>query len=415
MPLISQIKILKEPVAILLMGIFIVNLGSFLVIPYIAIYITHTLNFSVVFASYFLTINLLCQRSLAVGGGIMTDRIGAKITIIGGLCLRVIAYLLLALSHNELILISSAVFMGLGSALYSPASKTLILKLSPEKNRSLLLSIRSVAMNAGVALGPLIGICVFSYNPEYVFIICVLSYLVSLFAVTYFVPDKREEVRVHSKIYFGNLKFLVSNNIQKLAIVMIVFMAAYMQIELAIPLYIKAIAGNVGVGLFFTLNAILCISLSIPIVNYMCRFSKDFNIFLSVLLIGLSFVICGLGTATLLLIVAAVIFTVSEIIFFPNFDLKLYSNISRDISGFGFGISDLAASIGGALGILFGGHIFNLIQNHYHVGSYYWLGTGLILIIFSLVYIRSNSDSEIEIIKPVLLPNKIQFLKITNN
>ena len=94
--MLSGFRKLKSGAGTLLTGILIMSLGSYLVIPILAVYLKQSLGFTASEVALALTVKLWAQEGLALLGGVCTDRWGVRRTMVVGLCLRAAAFLGLA-------------------------------------------------------------------------------------------------------------------------------------------------------------------------------------------------------------------------------------------------------------------------------------------------------------------------------
>ncbi|EOA4335624.1 MFS transporter [Klebsiella aerogenes] len=99
-----------------LLSLFIFSLGSFIINPYYAIYVSDNLGYGVAFAGVLVSIKVISQRVFALFGGSMADIFPAvyvALAVVGG---RALSFALLALNANHEILLVSAVMNGIGGA-----------------------------------------------------------------------------------------------------------------------------------------------------------------------------------------------------------------------------------------------------------------------------------------------------------
>ncbi|MGR7007611.1 MFS transporter [Klebsiella aerogenes] len=97
-----------------LLSLFIFSLGSFIINPYYAIYVSDNLGYGVAFAGVLVSIKVISQRVFALFGGSMADIFPAVYAALAGV--RALSFALLALNANHEILLVSAVMNGIGGA-----------------------------------------------------------------------------------------------------------------------------------------------------------------------------------------------------------------------------------------------------------------------------------------------------------
>ncbi|EOU9590046.1 MFS transporter [Klebsiella aerogenes] len=99
-----------------LLSLFIFSLGSFIINPYYAIYVSDNLGYGVAFAGVLVSIKVISQRVFALFGGSMADIFPAVYVALAGVVGRALSFALLALNANHEILLVSAVMNGIGGA-----------------------------------------------------------------------------------------------------------------------------------------------------------------------------------------------------------------------------------------------------------------------------------------------------------
>ncbi|WP_228302153.1 MFS transporter [Klebsiella aerogenes] len=99
-----------------MLSLFIFSLGSFIINPYYAIYVSDNLGYGVAFAGVLVSIKVISQRVFALFGGSMADIFPAVYAALAGVGVRALSFALLALNANHEILLVSAVMNGIGGA-----------------------------------------------------------------------------------------------------------------------------------------------------------------------------------------------------------------------------------------------------------------------------------------------------------
>jgi MFS family permease len=138
----------------------------------------HVQNFgiSATGAGLILTLCYASSAGLRVTAGSLSDRIGRKPMILGGLLLSIIMMALIP-QFNSLLLLSIISFCyGIGFGIIQPSGMALTSDISPRKNLGLAASMFASAVHAGQALGPtLMGAVAETTGMATMFIACALS------------------------------------------------------------------------------------------------------------------------------------------------------------------------------------------------------------------------------------------------
>ncbi|UGT63089.1 MFS transporter [Nocardia asteroides] len=142
-------------VRLLLINQFGVNLGFYLLIPYLATYLTDDIGLSLAVVGVILGVRNLAQQGLFLLGGTAADRLGARGVIIAGCGLRTVGFGLFALGESMPVLLAAAVLSGLAGALFNPAVRAYIAVATDRRAEAFALF--NVFAQAGALAGPALG------------------------------------------------------------------------------------------------------------------------------------------------------------------------------------------------------------------------------------------------------------------
>ncbi|USP02127.1 MFS transporter [Bartonella taylorii] len=167
--MLRKIFNLKASIQLILITTLLSNVGIFMVIPFLAIYLS---KFSS--SQYDRSWNhhwhsFLMPKDGSLLGGVLSDYVHVKKTMLLGLAMRIPGYLIVGFTHNFYILLLSCILIGLGSSLYVPAAKSLLVKSVSTAEKVYALATRSVFANIGTSIGPLLGMLIFKMLPSLLF------------------------------------------------------------------------------------------------------------------------------------------------------------------------------------------------------------------------------------------------------
>jgi len=135
---------------------FMVMTGFGLVMPLLPIYVKllggSATELGVLMASFMLT-----RAVFATGFGNISDRIGRKKIILGGVVLYGVLSIVFALSTEMWELLLARLIQGISSAMVWPVSEALIIDSVEPAERGYAMSVYMVFSNAGMAAGPFLG------------------------------------------------------------------------------------------------------------------------------------------------------------------------------------------------------------------------------------------------------------------
>ncbi len=132
----------------------------------------------------------IASTPLEIPGGILSDRIGRRPLIVGGLLLYAGASVLFPFARVASDLIFTRLLQGAGAGIFFPAITALITETTSYENRGHAMSIYNIGVGAGMALGPAVGGLLFTrYNIFMPFFLCAGFALVSVILVSLLVPE----------------------------------------------------------------------------------------------------------------------------------------------------------------------------------------------------------------------------------
>lgn len=254
----------------LLSAITFVNRIGSMVLPFLTLYLTESLGWTMSAAAY---VGLCYGGGSFAGsfiGGWLVDKIGPYRVIFFSLLTSGLGFYGFLISTDFWFLcVWTLVVVTLADAL-RPASMAAIRIFSKEENVTRSISLLRMAINLGVAIGPAIGgviIAVFGYN--WIFIIEGATCVMAAFFLKASLKPKRayvSEVTPKSTyIVYGDFPFLLFMFANVLNLV------AFFQILQAVPQFLTNVHGfSEGyIGLFFFFNGFLIFLLEMPIVHYL--------------------------------------------------------------------------------------------------------------------------------------------------
>ena len=137
--IVQDIKKLDRAMLILLLGVLLSHLGTYLVIPMLPIMLKIDADLSLAKIGMVLAANAISFQFGSLLGGFLADRIGRRFII--GFGLFTIYGLLLV----------AALVTGLGNGLNAPSTKAAIAALASDENKTTAFSMRGIAANIGTA------------------------------------------------------------------------------------------------------------------------------------------------------------------------------------------------------------------------------------------------------------------------
>lgn len=153
----SQIRAADPVVRLLCVNQFGINVGFYMLMPYLAAYLTGDLGLAAGVAGLLLGVRNLSQQGMFFLGGTMADRLGYRPMIIAGCALRTVGFGLLAVTGSLPGLIVGMAATGLAGALFNPAVRAYLAHRSGDR-RVESFAVFNVFYQTGILTGPIIGL-----------------------------------------------------------------------------------------------------------------------------------------------------------------------------------------------------------------------------------------------------------------
>nr|WP_156698770.1 MFS transporter [Streptomyces sp. Z38] len=359
---------LAGPLRFLLLSSFLIPLGSFMVLPFMSVFLHERLGMGLGTVGVVLAVASLVQFSGGIVGGALADRIGLRRTMVWALVVRTAGFagLLLALRWPPLA-IWALVLTCCGAALYLPANKAYLVHGVDDARRPAFLSAGNAALNAGMAVGPLIAGPFVLSSPGWLFA-AVTTLFLAVTAGHARLPgtdgthptESKEPARPSLLAGVALLPFAAN--------ALAFYLYFHFQHFLAVYAVERASSA------FYSVVLLLCFTLVIvvqPLASGLIR-RMPYALALAVGFTGLAagLAVLAAGTRAALLAGGALI-TLGDIVLFLKNDLEALRRSPRS-DAVVFGQQRLAAGLGACASGVLGGQLYGLGERAGHTG-WFWL------------------------------------------
>jgi MFS family permease len=374
-------KTFERPVYVLLLGVLLSHLGTYLVIPILPILLKTELDMSIVQIGAILAAISIFFQIGSILGGFLADRMGRKFIIGLGALIGAMGLFGFGTFNTYYLLILMASVLGLGNGLNAPSTKASIASLVSIEKQTTAFSLRGIAANIGTGSAGLIVFFAISGSSKIIFWIAGVIYLVLTITSWTLLPKgcgnaPCPEVKKGSYTeVFKNKPFIVFG-------VLIIFIwALYTQLSLALPLRAASILSNPeNVALVWTINSIIVILTQSFITK---RFIQQFHP-LTALAIGVLFIGAGVGSlfwanSFLYLAISGVVFVIGEMLIMPTIDSIISQLSTAELIGVFFGLANVIFSLGEASGRFVGSNLLELGLELEYLPWTIYVGTAVVL------------------------------------
>jgi len=325
-----------------------------MVVPFLSLYLTKDLHFSLKDAGWVMTAFGLGSVVGSWLGGKFTDRLGAYPVMVFSLIGSGILFLGLQFVH-DLIGICIGIFILMSVAdLFRPAMFVALGTYSKPENKTRSLTLIRLAINLGFSLGPALGgliIAHLSFNGLFWVdgLTCILAGYLLLRILN---PKKRTLVEEEKVI---NPKSAYADGVYWLFIItMLIFGFIFLQLLSTLPVYYDQTwhLTEWEIGLLFAANGLLIFVLEMPLVKALesGKLSSIHLVAIGLFLVGMGFIVLNISSWAGVLIFGMIFLTFGEMIAFPFSNAFAMKRAERGNKGEYMAFYSIAFSFGHLFG-----------------------------------------------------------------
>ncbi len=300
-------------------------------------------------------------------GGGWSDRYGRKPLIIAALILQMLCMLGYIFADQVWQYALISIVNGIGFALYMPAANAQITDMVPEERRAEVFALMHTAFNVGAAVGPVLGLLMFSWNPSAVFLLSALSFLLYVTLVWLKLPETAPLTKgnTDSAMASSQFKLTISWSKHKSLLLMTLLSLPvgllYAQVETTFPLHLQTNFDNFKMVLasILTFNGIMVIALQIWIARRTEAVSSSIIIGISYALFAAVSLGYGYSSIIIWLFVAEFVFTIGEMLFGPHIQKAISVMAPKEQRGFYFSVYGASHLLSRGIGPILGGLVFS--------------------------------------------------------
>jgi len=320
----SLYKEYPKPFWIMMLGLFIDQLGGNIMYPFFTLYIT--LKFGVGLTQVGLLLGAMTAGGIIGGliGGSLADRFGRKKLLLFGLLTSGLYNVVIIFIKDFSWLFGVAVTVGFLGSMSGPASQAMLADLLPEEKRASGFGVLRVVFNLTVAIGPLIGGFISDYSYYWLFIIDAITSSITFLVVVKMLPEtapkkptKEEKGKKFSgvgyKAVFRDKEFLIL-----IGIFMLTF-AIMMQMLSTLSVFMRDVQGfpNKYYGYILSLNAVIVVALQFWVSRKSEKIPPLFAMVIGSIFATVGYTLFGFVNSIWFFALAMVILTIGEMIMAP--------------------------------------------------------------------------------------------------
>jgi MFS family permease len=320
---------------------FIDEVGTTILFPFFALYITQKFNVGMTVAGLLLAINSAAGLTGSTIGGAITDKFGRRGIIIFGLVLSSMSSIALGLTSNINLFYGVVVFSGLFGRVASPAHSAMIADILPESRRTEGFGILRVGSNLAWLIGPTIGGFMASRSYLSLFIMDAGVSLITAVIFYWLIPETKPQPREATErqsllqVLSGYRLVLRDRLFIVFIVATILVLTVYQQMYSTLSVYLRDAHGisPQEFGLLMSICAGLVVLTQFPLTRYVKRFPMLLMMAVATGFYLVGFTMIGLVSTYAFFVLALLIITVGEMIEVPTYQSLMAAFAPEDMRG----------------------------------------------------------------------------------
>lgn len=294
----------------------LVNSSASFVVPFLVLYLVHR-GYSVSEAAG--AVSAYAAGKIAAGpvGGRLTDRAGARVTIVGSMAGSALATMALAMTGGPAVTTAVAAVTGLATELYRPAVSAYLAAV-PGPQRVKAFGIYQVGVSAGTTAGPAIGGLVAEHSFLLLFAGDAATSLAWAILAWRLLPAGRPapaQAAPHPQARHG---VLGDRRMARLLAVTVLANLVLFQAQTTLPLWVhRQGLPTATYGLLLALNSALVVAMQLPAARLAGRWRPEPVIATACVIIGAGFTLLAVAHTVILLAAAVAVWSLGELAQWP--------------------------------------------------------------------------------------------------
>jgi len=241
-----QFRSFNGCIRLLMVQQFTINTAFYMLMPYLAVHLADSLGMAAWAVGLVLGVRNFTQQGMFLVGGTLADRFGYKPTIMAGCVLRTVGFGVLGFVDSLPTLVAASGATGFAGALFNPAVRACLAQEAGERRVEAFAAF-NVFYQAGMFVGPLIGLALLAADFRLVCSVAAVLFLVLTAVQHRMLPDRKGTPAAESGGVLADWRTIVRNRPFLLfSTAMIGSYVLSFQVYLALPLQAQRAAPDSG-------------------------------------------------------------------------------------------------------------------------------------------------------------------------
>jgi MFS family permease len=334
----SHYKNISRNTALVLASIFMFSF-SYACIAFLPLYLHQSLHYSIAKTGIVLSTFGVGTIIASYYGGKLCDKFSAyHISIASILFYCIVLVIAYFISQPDWLVSLVLVFLGAAFAIFTPASRIYLMRITPATEHARINGIRYMLYNIGTALSFGAAGWIIQGNYRRVFILAAIFCLISA-GIYRFLPSQAEKANAVSvpavKANFWQEKFLLL-----MLASYFLGMLIYIQVNSSYTLFLSNqyhLTAH-SIASLFILNSVLIVLFQVALVNIFKNISQIILMCIGSAVMGLGFFLLLGGQSYTIAVVSMLIITIGEMLFIPVSQNLIYQSAPEGLKGYYMGI-----------------------------------------------------------------------------
>ena len=375
MTLLSGFRSFGWPSRMLMINQFGINLGFYMLMPYLAGYLAGPLGLAAWAIGLVLGVRNFSQQGLFIIGGTLADRLGFKPLIVSGCVLRTAGFGLLVVADSLPAVLVASAATGFAGALFNPAVRA-YLAADAGPRRVEAFALFNVFYQAGILAGPLVGLALMFVDFKLTAAAAALVFAALTVAQLFALPQRAVTPAQEKTSVLEDWRAVAANRSFLLfAVAMIGSYVLSFQVYLAMPLqarYLFPQSDSVVTAMIFVVSGVVAVLGQMRITRWFARrWGSGRSLAIGMLILALSFLPlivlpddhrAGRVAAATALLIAAAVLAVGSAAVFPFEMDTVVSLAGNRLVGTHYGFYNTIVGVGILVGNLATGSLMQLTR-----------------------------------------------------
>lgn len=351
---------------LLFIGVFINRASVSMIWPFLTVYMVAQLEVPLSTATLLLTLRAVSSIASTALISPLMDRIGRKKVMIASLLGAVLVFMGMAFADS--LLAWAILLLGHGAVLpvFNFGVQAMVADLVDEDNRAPAYALLRVIMNAGVAIGPVIGgsLAIIAFELIFLATAAVYALLAILAAVMLRESNPESDPNKTESLAADGYGYMLRDwQFVTFTVVYLFTLMGYTQIFSLLPVYVSS---NFGLAenqysWLLTTNAAMVVFMQYGVTKYTERFSPYAVMVFGSLMYAIGLASVSLGSALPHFIISMVIATLGELLCSPTAMTLVAKMAPQNMRARYLGVLSLGYPVGAGIGPVIGGFLNDTI------------------------------------------------------